>query len=175
MNLRGRRSELLPPANEVWGKIIFSVACVKNSVHRRRLSQCMLGYHPLGPDPPRSRPVTGSRSPPGADTPQEHTPLGADPPPQSRHPTGNRHHPEADTPRADTPPSAVQEGDTVNKRAVCILLECNLVHLLIRSPKLFLKTVLHLIRVLNKFIALDTPWTQTDIYKPVSPTLSKFE
>ena len=26
---------LLPPANEVWGKIIFSEACVKNSVHRR--------------------------------------------------------------------------------------------------------------------------------------------
>ena len=24
---------LLPPANEVWGKVIFSVACVKNSVH----------------------------------------------------------------------------------------------------------------------------------------------
>ena len=24
----------LPPANEVWGKVIFSVACVKNSVHR---------------------------------------------------------------------------------------------------------------------------------------------
>ena len=23
----------LPPANEVWGKVIFSVACVKNSVH----------------------------------------------------------------------------------------------------------------------------------------------
>ena len=23
----------LPPANEVWGKIIFSEACVKNSVH----------------------------------------------------------------------------------------------------------------------------------------------
>ena len=24
----------LPPANEVWGKVIFSQACVKNSVHR---------------------------------------------------------------------------------------------------------------------------------------------
>ena len=24
----------LPPANEVWGKVIFSEACVKNSVHR---------------------------------------------------------------------------------------------------------------------------------------------
>ena len=26
----------LPPANEVWGKVIFSVACVKNSVHGGR-------------------------------------------------------------------------------------------------------------------------------------------
>ena len=25
---------LLLPANEVWGKVIFSQACVKNSVHR---------------------------------------------------------------------------------------------------------------------------------------------
>ena len=25
--------EFLPPANEIWGKVIFSVACVKNSVH----------------------------------------------------------------------------------------------------------------------------------------------
>ena len=27
-------SGLLPPANEVWGKVIFSEACVKNFVHR---------------------------------------------------------------------------------------------------------------------------------------------
>ena len=30
----------LPPANEVWGKVIFSEACVKNSVHR---GVCMVG------------------------------------------------------------------------------------------------------------------------------------
>ena len=30
---------LLPPANKVWGKVIFSEACVKNSVHRGVLSQ----------------------------------------------------------------------------------------------------------------------------------------
>ena len=44
----------LPPANEVWGKVIFSVACVKNSVYGvGGLPQCMLGYpptrHPQGP------------------------------------------------------------------------------------------------------------------------------
>ena len=60
---------LLRPANEVWGKVIFSVACVKNSVHQ------------------------------------------APPPPGDRHP----------------PPVQCMLGDTVNKRAVCILLECNLV------------------------------------------------
>ena len=46
---------LLPPANEVWGKVIFSVACVKNSVQwgEGGLPQCMLGYHtPPGADPP---------------------------------------------------------------------------------------------------------------------------
>ena len=30
----GFRPAQLPPANEVWGKVIFSQACVKNSVHR---------------------------------------------------------------------------------------------------------------------------------------------
>ena len=32
----------LPPANEVWGKVIFSEVCVKNSVHR---GVCMVGGH----------------------------------------------------------------------------------------------------------------------------------
>ena len=27
-------ASFLPPANELWGKVIFSQACVKNSVHR---------------------------------------------------------------------------------------------------------------------------------------------
>ena len=54
------------------GKVIFSQACVKNSV-RGCLPQCMLGYTSLG------------RHPPG----QTH-PLG-------RHPLG-RHHPQADPP-----------------------------------------------------------------------------
>ena len=43
----GTDSSFLPPANEVWGKVIFSVARVKNSVHGGgggvRL-QCMLVY-----------------------------------------------------------------------------------------------------------------------------------
>ena len=67
----------LPPANEVWGKVIFSEACVKNSVHRRGLPQCMLGYHPHPP------PGTRHPPPPGAGTPWDQAP-----PPRNRHPLG---------------------------------------------------------------------------------------
>ena len=39
---------LLPPANEVWGKVIFSEACVKNSVH----GGSAWADTPLGPGTP---------------------------------------------------------------------------------------------------------------------------
>ena len=122
MDYRG----FLPPANEVWGKVIFSVACVKNSVHSGGggLLQCMLGYHP----------------PWQADTPpppwQAGTPLARRIPPPARQtsqqgdsPSGKADAPgKADPPWQGDPPSAqCMLGDTVNKRAVCILLECNLV------------------------------------------------
>ena len=77
------------------------------------------------PPPPRSR-----HAPPGADTPpppqsrQSHpAPPGSDmPPPQSRHPL------EQIPPWEQTPPPVQSMlGDTVNARAVRILLECNLV------------------------------------------------
>ena len=98
---------LLPPANEVWGKVTFSEACVKNSVHRGEggLPQCMLGYN----NPPRTRqapPWPGT--PPGPGTPgtrQAGTPSPRTRhPPRARHPSGpgtapprTRHHP----PRAE--------------------------------------------------------------------------
>ena len=75
-----------------WAKVIFSQACVKNSVHRGGgggcLPQCMLGYppcsrHPPGSKPPWSRHPPGSRPPPGADTPREHTPPQSSPPAQA--------------------------------------------------------------------------------------------
>ena len=50
------------------------------------------------------------------DTPREQAPPGADTPPGSRHP-----------PWEQTPPAQCMLGDMVNKWAVCILLECNLV------------------------------------------------
>ena len=65
-------SPFLPPTNEVWGKVIFSVACVKNSVHGGwgvGLPQCMLGYPPPTTIPPRS----------------SHSPRAGTP--HSRHPT----------------------------------------------------------------------------------------
>ena len=70
----------LPPANEVWGKVIFSVACVKNSVHS--WGSIWAGtpsgryttpgqVHPPAGTPP-SRYTLGQVHPPG-----RYTPLGA--------------------------------------------------------------------------------------------------
>ena len=145
----------LPPTNEVWGKVIFSVTCVKNSVHRGEvcLSACWDTNFPSRHSQTKhlqSRPP-GTRHPlPGADTP---TPWAWHPParhPQTRHPQ-TRHPPGLGIPldqapggclsacwdtttqtrhpaRPGTPPLAqCILGDTVNKRAVCILPECNLV------------------------------------------------
>ena len=80
-----------------WAKVIFSQACVKNSVHRGGgcLPQCMLGYTP---SPWEQTPPLGADTPPlGADTPGADTPPGTHPPqeqtpPQSRHPS-TRHPP----------------------------------------------------------------------------------
>ena len=81
------------------------------------LPQCMLGYTPPeadlpGADTPGSRHLPRSSHPP-----KEQTPPGADTPP-------------ADTPWEQTlpaPPAQCMLGDTGNKRAGRILLECILV------------------------------------------------
>ena len=93
-----------------WAKVIFSQACVKNSVHRGGgcLPQCMLEYtprrrptpppwssrHPPGPDPPGSRHPPRTRHPLGPDTP----PLGPDHPKQTPPSPGSR------PPLEQTPP-----------------------------------------------------------------------
>ena len=59
---------LLLPTSEVWGKVIFSVACVKNSVLGGSQPHCMLGYLP------------GTRHPPGTRPPNKETPLARRPP-----------------------------------------------------------------------------------------------
>ena len=88
-----------------WGKAIFSEACVKNSVHRPR------GGIPA---------CLAGNPPPEADTPP-----GAAPFPQEQTAAPRNRHP---------PPCAVHAEDTVNKRVVRILLECNLVSKLSLQP-----------------------------------------
>ena len=94
--------DLLPPANEVWGKVKF-YTCV---------SFCSQGRGGLG-RPPRYRPPFQMQtSPPG---------LGR--PPGMQTPTGW-----ADAPGMQTPPGLGRPPpNTVNKRLVRILLECILV------------------------------------------------
>ena len=81
---------------------IFSSVC-QEFCSQGGLPQCMLGYHP--PPEPGTSPLRTKHPLRGADTP-------------SRHPPG------PGTPRADTPPAQCMLGDTVNKRAVCILKLC---------------------------------------------------
>ena len=76
-NLVSRTFISLPPANEVWGKVIFSEACVKNSVHSGEVP---------GQVPPREVTPPGSHTPPRRYTtlPARHPP--ADTPPGQTHP-----------------------------------------------------------------------------------------
>ena len=92
--------QFLPPANEVWGKVIFSVACVKNSVHGGGVcfSACWditprTRHHPPGPGTP------GTRHP-MEQTPPPHSPGTRYPPGQGT-PWGKHPHP---YPREQTPP-----------------------------------------------------------------------
>ena len=90
----------LPCANEVWGKVIFSVACVKNSVHRGGTSSST--------PPPRA----GTPNPPGQVPPGRY-PLGRYPPgliPPGHLPPGHRYTPGQVHPWAGTPPGPVHAG-----------------------------------------------------------------
>ena len=72
---------LLPPANEIWCKVIFLVAC------QEFCSQGMLGYHTPRPGTPQIR-HPPDQAPPRPGTPRsrppKHTRLGRHP--RSRHP-----------------------------------------------------------------------------------------
>ena len=122
-----------------WAKVIFSQACVKNSVHRGGEDVCLSAcwdtprehtpetmhppgadttppqtMHPPGPDPPA--PDTPDQAPPQADTTpleQTHTPLPPD---------------QAPPPEQTPPPPGSRLQHTVNERSVRILLECILVN-----------------------------------------------
>ena len=86
-----------------FAKVMFLHLSVSHSVHRGGLPQCMLGYHPPGTRHPPEQTPPGPGIPPA-------DPLGPGNPLQTRH-----------------PPAQSMLGDTVKKRAVCILLECVLV------------------------------------------------
>ena len=95
----------LPPANEVWGKVIFSVACVKNSVHRwGTWAGTPLGrYMPQAGTPPWAGTPLGSSTPTGRyTTPDRYTPT-----PRQVH-----------TPQAGTPPGQVHPQGRYTPRAV---------------------------------------------------------
>ena len=163
-NLTGGTNLLLPPANEVWGKVIFSEACVKNSVHRGGEGGVPDQVHPPGPGrytppgpgrytprdqagtPPQDQAGTSPRDqagtpPPSPETRQVHPPgpgrytppdqAGTpSPPDQAGTPPQTRQvHPPPFRDQAGTPPPPryTPPRDTVNARAVRILLECNLV------------------------------------------------
>ena len=137
-----------------WGKVIFSIACVKNSVHRGGVPGQVpppppqAGTSPLGRYTPRQVHLPGRNTPqgwvhppcrythPSKYTPRQvHPPWGRYTPPGRYIPPWCRYTPRQVHPTlAGTPPGRYtppQEqcmlGDTGNKRAVRILLECILV------------------------------------------------
>ena len=130
---------LLPPANEVWGKVIFlhlfvilftGGGEVPDQVHPRDQ------VHPPEQTPPGSRPLRdqvhplGADTPPGPGTPPEQAPPLQDQvhPPRPGTPSAPGTPPEQTPPPTRyTPPQQSMLGDMVNVRAVRILLECNLV------------------------------------------------
>ena len=145
---------LLPPANEVWGKVIFLVACVKNSVHRGEYlgRYTHPGRYPLGryiPPLARHTPLSSvcqEFCSQGGVPGQVHPPRQV--PPWQVHPRLARYTPWPDTPpdrypqagtphrgryaQPTSPPTPLSQekcmlGDTGNKRAGHILLECILV------------------------------------------------
>ena len=88
---QGQEQGPIVTAHNDWGKVIFSEACVKNSVHGGGEGSGVSAPLHAGIHPPRTRPQR------------------------------------ADTPWGTDTPLQCMLGDTVNKRVVCILLECILV------------------------------------------------
>ena len=108
----------LPPANEVCESYVFTPVC-QSFCSQWGLPQCIMGS-PWDQTPPSPGPGTPQDQAPPWDQapPQDQTPpQDQAPPPATRHPPREQ---------AD-PPAQCMLGDTVNKWAVRILLECNLV------------------------------------------------
>ena len=119
-----------------WAKVIFSQACVKNSVHRGGvcLSACWDTPPPQDQaDPPQDQADTpGSRRPPQtsqADPHQDQADTSPGPARQTPSP-GPGKPPPPDQPGRHPPPASRLQ-HTVNERPVRILLECILVKLFV--------------------------------------------
>ena len=132
---------LLQPANEVCEGYVFTPVCQSFCSQGVCLSACWdtpLGpgtpldqeppwtRHPLGTDIPQSR-HPRDQTPPRPGTPQSRCPPEQTPPPTGPDTPQTRYPPSKHPPEQTPPPEQCMLGDTVNKRAVCILLECNLV------------------------------------------------
>ena len=109
--------EFVPPANEVWGKVIFSQASVI-LLMSGGLPQCMLGYPlpgrtPLPSRPPRQGDTPAKKTPPPppcqGDPPTKDTPLPRRPPCQGDPPA-------RETPVQRRPP---HQGDPPAKETPC--------------------------------------------------------
>ena len=126
------------------GKVMFSQACVKNSVHGVMYPSMHWGKHPPdthtpGQTPPPGRHPQGrqplgrhppEQTPPGRhlweDTPLGRHPLDRHPPPLVKHPPGQTH-PEADNPLGRHPPGQTPPPRRPLQRTIRILLECILI------------------------------------------------
>ena len=126
---------LLPPANEVAGRLCFYTCLWFCSCCSWQVSAPVhagIHTHPgtRGRHPPRSEADTPQeQTPPGTDTPQSRHPDPKQTPSQQIPPGADTNHPEqTPPPRSRQPPTQCMLGDTGNKRAVRILLECILVN-----------------------------------------------
>ena len=112
-------ASLLPQRS--WGKVMFFTR-VCDSVHG---GICL--SESWDTTPPWEQAPLHDQAPPQSRHPPRSRPSQEQVLPRSRHPPRNKHPLGAGTPPGADPPAQCMEGDTVNKRAVCILLECNLV------------------------------------------------
>ena len=127
--MKQAESQLLPPANEVWGKVIFLHLFVILFGGSTWAGTSRQVHSPSGPGtPPSGQGTPRQVHPPGAGTPpwdQVH-PLGPGTPPWDQvHPQDQVHPPQT---RYTPHPAHSMLGDTVNARAVRIPLDCILAY-----------------------------------------------
>ena len=126
------KGTFLPPATKLGQGYVFTRVC--DSVHRDGVypSACWDTHTPWA-DTPLGRHPPWADTSPWADPPGRHTPLPGQTPPWQ------------------TPPHSAC-WDTVNKRAVCILLECNLVLCFSQKEIIWKDTELHYVQCVSTLV-----------------------